>query len=81
MRETIVNVAVILRPTSFDARSDALLRLLRTVLDEARALLAAAPIDEDTALLEETIARLQREAEALAPDFPNGNLQNGAARG
>jgi len=64
-----------------DAQSEALVRLLRTVLDEARALLAAAPIGESTAALEETIARLQQEAESLAPDFPSGNLRNGAARG
>jgi hypothetical protein len=63
------------------ARSEALVRLLRTVLDEAHALLAAAPIGESTAALEETIARLQREAESIAPDFPSGKLRNGAARG
>jgi len=55
--------------------------LLRTVLNEAKALLAAVPIGESTAALEETIARLQQEAESLAPDFPSGKLRNGAARG
>lgn len=57
------------------------MRLLRTVLEEARMIVRNAPIGEDVACLEETIARLQHEAESIAPDFPSGNLRNGAARG
>ena len=71
------------RPSSaaFEVRSEALVRLLRTVLDEASALVAAGPIGERSAALKETIDRLQREAESIAPDFPSGNLRNGVARG
>ena len=64
-----------------DARSEALVRMLRTVLEETRTLLSAAPPGEQTATLKRTIARLQREAESLAPDFPTESLRNGAARG
>jgi hypothetical protein len=80
---TVEGVPVPAKPTqeALHAQGEALVRLLRTVLDEARGLLAAAPIGESTAALEETIARLQREAESMAPDFPSGKLQNGAASG
>ena len=64
-----------------DARGEALIRMLRTVLAETRSLLSAAPPGEQAAMLERTIVRLQREAESLAPDFPIETLQNGAARG
>lgn len=71
------------RPSSdtLAARSEALIRLLRTVLEEARSLVREAPLAEQSAALEETIVRLQREAEKLAPDFNDRNLRNGAARG
>ncbi|WP_171127486.1 hypothetical protein [Sphingomonas sp. ID1715] len=68
-------------PDDFEARSEALVRLLRTVLDEAHQLLSEAPVGEDTAALNETISRLQREAEQIAPDFRSENLRYGASRG
>jgi hypothetical protein len=61
---------VSLHPISdLDARSEALVRLLRTLLDEAHQLLSEAPMGEETAALNETILRLQQEAERIAPDF------------
>ena len=41
--------------SDLDARSEALVRLLRTVLDEAHQLLGEAPLGEETAALSETI--------------------------
>jgi hypothetical protein len=70
------------QPTvDIDARSEALVRLLRTVLDEAHQLLNGAPVGEQTAALAETILRLQQEAERIAPDFRSKNLRFGASGG
>lgn len=66
---------------NIEARSEALVRLLRTVLDEARQLLDEAPLDEQTAALAQSILRLQDEAERIAPDFRSENVRYGAANG
>lgn len=67
--------------SDIELRSDALIRLLRTVLEEAHQLLSDAPMDEETARLNETIVRLQQEAERIAPDFPSEIIRYGAANG
>ena len=67
--------------SDLDARSEALVRLLRTVLNEAHQLLSEAPVGEETAALDDTIQRLQREAERIAPDFRSENVRYGASRG
>ena len=65
--------------SDLDARSEALVRLLRTVLDEAHQLLSEAPLGEKTAALDETIQRLRKEAESIAPDFRSENLRFGVS--
>jgi hypothetical protein len=59
-----------------------LFRRLRTLLEEARGLLqAAAPAGERFFMIEQSIARLEREAKLIAPDFGSGNVQNGPGMG
>jgi hypothetical protein len=57
--------------------AEPMIRLLRTVLDEARAVLQAAGPEEELLVLEQSIEQVQREAEALAPDFPCISIRNG----
>ena len=57
------------------------IRLLRTVLEEARDVLHGAGGEQSLLLLEERIQRVQEEAALLAPDFPSVNVQNGASGG
>ncbi len=78
--ETRSEYPVSVHPISdLDARSEALVRLLRTVLDEAHQLLGEAPLGEETAALSETILRLQQEAARIAPDFRSENIRFGAS--
>ena len=65
--------------SDLDARSEALVRLLRTVLDEAHQLLSEAPVGEQTAALDETILRLRQELERIAPDYRGESLRFGVS--
>jgi len=68
--------------SNLDPKAEAALRLLRTVLDEARDMLRLLGTDETQAsMLERRIARAQQEAEALVPSFCTGMLRNGASGG
>lgn len=61
--------------------AEAMIRLLRTVLDEARAVLQVAGPEERLLLLDQSIEQLQKKAKALAPDFPSVTVQNGSSPG
>jgi len=67
--------------TTLDRQAEATVRRLRTVLEEARSVIQAAPDDDRVAWLEHAISQLQREAEYLAPDFPSEILRNGESEG
>jgi hypothetical protein len=62
-----------------DPQTEAALRLLRTLLDEARAMLPLVGGETEALMLERRITHAQREAEAFVPNFRSVNLRNGAS--
>ena len=68
-------------PAMLDRQTEATVRRLRTVLEEARGVIQAASEDDRLIRLDAAIAQLQREAEHLAPDFRTEMLRNGESDG
>lgn len=64
-----------------DQQAEAAVRHLRTVLDEARALVAHAQAKAGGAALRALIDHAREAAYGLAPDKNPTNLQNGGSQG
>ena len=66
-------------PAPLDPRTEATVRRLRTLLEEARGMIQLVPDDALFASLDRRIEALQHEAEHLAPDFAAKTIRNGVS--